>query len=381
MGGETTTIGEIEQMARELSAREVAETDDPILRNYLITQSYWELANSVTELIDGRDLVWPTFGSWASAQAGRHMRMESPAIARLAPPAVKQRIITALGRGNRRVFSDIAPPFERFVDFAQTADAHRLADADHRGPDELSDRLRDQLQLDPRPLTEHDDGQRLMIMAFTQYFLAIHEDDPDARAERVYVANCCVGLQEQMRIDCMLDHLLDVDSANDLAPWLLWPLAFGWWATGPIRWFAKVAGETGVDPLESLAGTVRHTEREVRIWEACLLKKQFSQVLGTSLFMNLRLDDGPLDINEDVPPFSEDRAFPPKLAEFDTCSPQFRAHLDEVLRWDDRPDTPKGSAAHNWSDLDDRMNYIVDLFRTRQQDTSLTRNPLSTETG
>jgi hypothetical protein len=379
MGGEHNLIERVERRAREMTSEEVAATADPIFRNYLITQSYWHLSEAMMDLLGRRDLVWPAFGAWASAQAGRHMRMESPSFARFAPRAIKHRIRDMLGRGNERVFSDIAPPFERFIAFARTERGAELAECAPEEPGRVAAALRDELNLDPRAISEHDDGQRLMIVAFSQYFMALHEDDSDSRAERIYVANCCVGLQEQSRIDCMLDALLDVEEANDAAPWLAIPVALTWWSTGPVRWLTKLLGTTGIGPLARLAHRVRRAERSARVWEACLLEDRFSQVLGTRLFMNFQLNGETLDIDADVPWASADSAFPQALAEFDTMCPQFRAYLDEVLRWDRTRDTTEGSAAMDWTDLGERMNFILDLFRTRQQDRRLALNPLSVE--
>lgn len=376
MGGEDNLIERVADLSRQMGPRDVADTDDPIFRNYLITQSYWQLSESMLDLLGRRDLVWPAFGAWASAQAGRHMRMESPRLARLAPSSVKARVIDMLGRGNQRVFLDIAPPFHRFIDFARSHHDGDLSACGAGGAQDIARRIREELELDPRSIDEHPDGQRLMIMALTQYFLALHEDDPDSRAERIYVANCCVGLQEQTRIDCMLDSLLDVDAANDIAPWVSLPVALAWWATGPLRWGIKLFATTGIGALEAAGRSVRRAEREARIWEACLMEERFSQVVGTRLFMNFQLNDQLLDIDDDVPWSSTDAPFPPALSEFDTTCADFRAYLDEVLRWDDSPDSTTGSGALDWTDLGERMDFILDLFRTRQQDLSLAVNPL-----
>ncbi|MGM0558130.1 MAG: DUF2515 family protein, partial [Myxococcota bacterium] len=379
MGGEHNLIDRIERRAREMNSAEIAATDDPIFRNYLITQRYWRLSEAMMDLIGRRDLVWPAFGAWASAQAGRHMRLESPAFARFAPRPLRRRIRDMLGRGNQLVFSDIAPPFEQFIDFARTRRGLELAECAPAEPDQIAASIRDELGLDPRPISEHDEGQRLMIVAFSQYFMALHEQNPDSRAERIYVANCCVGLQEQTRIDCMLDALLDVDAANDVAPWLAIPVALTWWSTGPLRWLTKLIATTGLGPIERLAQSVRRAERSARVWESCLLEDRFSQVLGTRLFMHFQLNGEELDIDADVPWASADAIFPDELAEFDTTCPQFRAYLDEVLRWDRTPDTTEDSAAMDWTELGDRMNFILDLFRTRQQDEQLAINPLTIE--
>ncbi len=64
--------------------------------------------------------------------------------------------------------------------------------------------------------------------------------------------------------------------------------------------------------------------------------------------------------------------FPETLASIE--SPELQAFL---ARWDRTPDTTAGSAAKDWNDIGDRINYIVDLFRTRQHDPNLLRPPFT----
>jgi hypothetical protein len=52
--------------------------------------------------------------------------------------------------------------------------------------------------------------------------------------------------------------------------------------------------------------------------------------------------------------------------------PELRAVL---ARFDRSPNTTRGSAAADWGDYGDRMNYVVDLFRSRQQARELVSPP------
>ncbi len=56
-------------------------------------------------------------------------------------------------------------------------------------------------------------------------------------------------------------------------------------------------------------------------------------------------------------------------------SPDLRALLDGPRGWDRTPDSLAGSAALDWTKLSDRMNFIVDLFRTRQADPTVFTPP------
>ena len=48
--------------------------------------------------------------------------------------------------------------------------------------------------------------------------------------------------------------------------------------------------------------------------------------------------------------------------------------VDEL---DYTPGTTQGSAACDWTDLGDRMNYLVDFFRSRQQERELLEPPFT----
>ena len=75
-------------------------------------------------------------------------------------------------------------------------------------------------------------------------------------------------------------------------------------------------------------------------------------------------------VGRDVVPPSGSPDFPVTLATIE--SPELRAFL---AQWDRTPDTQVGSAARDRSDIGDRINYIVDLFRTHQHDPALLRPP------
>ena len=48
-------------------------------------------------------------------------------------------------------------------------------------------------------------------------------------------------------------------------------------------------------------------------------------------------------------------------------------------QWDKTDSTGSPSGAHDWAVLDERMNFIVNLFRSRQQDATLFDPPYSPE--
>jgi hypothetical protein len=97
-----------------------------------------------------------------------------------------------------------------------------------------------------------------------------------------------------------------------------------------------------------------------------LREKAGVAAIGTQLLMSLRIGDDELSLGRDITP-AGDTHFPPHLQRFDNQSAYFRARLERVLALDRTPDTLEGSAATDWTRLSDRMNFIIDLFRSRQQ--------------
>ncbi|HEY2258610.1 MAG TPA: hypothetical protein VGH45_02790 [Solirubrobacteraceae bacterium] len=77
-------------------------------------------------------------------------------------------------------------------------------------------------------------------------------------------------------------------------------------------------------------------------------------------------------VSADVPTRSPS-PFPETLRTIE--DPELHRLLDGPQGWDRTPNTTDGSAARDWTQLSDRMNFIVDLFRTRQADRNLFTPP------
>lgn len=96
---------------------------------------------------------------------------------------------------------------------------------------------------------------------------------------------------------------------------------------------------------------------------------------ATECLMTLGLPDRVLRIGDDLPPLPYGSLFPSSLR-----SPSLPS-LVEILRELDRSrDSLRDTAAHDWTSLADRMNYLADFFRSRQQDLRLLHTPPFTET-
>jgi hypothetical protein len=96
--------------------------------------------------------------------------------------------------------------------------------------------------------------------------------------------------------------------------------------------------------------------------------------LITSRLLNYQLGAVRLSVYHDVPaPVGAPPGFPATLAHL--ANPDLLCFLDGAHGWDRTPDSLAGSAATDWTDIRDRMNYICDLFRAHHCDASLFATP------
>ena len=96
--------------------------------------------------------------------------------------------------------------------------------------------------------------------------------------------------------------------------------------------------------------------------------------LVTRHMLGFTVGTEPLRVSRDVPRVGS-RRFPDTLTTIET--PELADFLFGAQGWDRTPDTLTGSAAQNWTELEDRMNFIVDLFRSRQAEPALFAPPYS----
>ena len=365
-----------------MSIPTVAEVDaiaaiaDPVVRNLRITQCYHELSRAIA-LRTGASSVastssvppwpganWCTFATWASRQAGQTIRGEDFArmadelfgdprvsalltdVARLAasevrgssadalvgsirrvidPEGALRRAADAVAIGNRKVFAEIGREFARWLGTAAPA-----------GPPTAAQTEAFCSAFRPG---EPPDGQRLLREAFAAYGDACAAADPDARAERLLLANLLIGLHEQTRLQpeiaASLDAALDASTVKQRLLALLLPAQWLRARAAMSRWLGRpMPLDVAID---ALLAAVRRRMR----------------VLLTEAMMTLRLPGTVVHLARDV-----QGPFPAELARVD--HPALRSVL---VRVDPTPDSTAGSGAADWADLPDRMHFIADLFR------------------
>jgi len=94
--------------------------------------------------------------------------------------------------------------------------------------------------------------------------------------------------------------------------------------------------------------------------------------LVTARLLGVSIGHESMRVSENVAP-DRGAAFPVTLATIE--DPDLAALLDGPGGLDRTPDSLEGSAAHDWTKLSDRMNFICDLFRSRQLDPELFEPP------
>ncbi|HYH96292.1 hypothetical protein [Hyalangium sp.] len=351
--------------------KSIAAMENPVERNLAITQGYHDLSNALGEMLGKENANWATFGTWASKQAGASIRQEDlpkflmdaikgsgavgeklskmdDVLRKLGLPALPlgdiaagasealNNVSKAIADGNQFVFREIGQEMARFVDT-----------------------FKDDTQLDPAKLEkflgEIPAEKPLLKEAFTAYAKAQFEQDPNKKAELMLLGNNKIGLHEQTQLTPFIEKALNTPVKDTFRKILdqtidagIKALPFG------LEQGAKLLKKTGivdaaVNPLvDALAGVFRR--------------------LSTEHMMKLAVPGGALKIGNDLPPpaaFEKD-IFPPHLRSIE--NPELREVLGKLDR---SPDSLQGTGAKDWSKLDQRMNYIIDLFRSRQSDPHL----------
>jgi hypothetical protein len=353
---------------------QIAAMTDPVARNYAITQGYADIASQTADLLGKENANWCTFGVWASRQAGTSIRGEDlpkfmvdalhamPGLAAaegklnahlksmglpqlpafpdllLKSDAAQRQLCASLGEGNKIVFAEIG---REFAQFNQT----------FRG-----DTSYDQAKVDAY-LSHFTPDQAQLKQGFAAYAKAMFEADPKKKAELMLLGNDLIGADEQARLQDHIETAMNapdgvfheaiqgaLDKITNHLPW-------------PLKWFAKkeLNHFGGVDKLTQLAdGAFRKA--------------------ATGIMMRLGTPTENFKLGEDLPsPAGLGTPFPKDL--MDIQDPELQQVLAQL---DHSPNSLKGTGATDWSNYAQRMDFIGDLFRSRQQDQTLWDPPFAT---
>jgi len=368
------TVAEVNQIVAVL---------DPVIRNLQITQSYHELALVMTART-GICANWCIFATWASKQAGQTIRKEdfarlieeiqrsiisaqtaSDVVASaqafdskhseeeiqetiadvLNPLAAVNRASDAVARGNRKVYAEIGSEFARF--FATCLDDTAFDAA------KIADFCKGLRPGDP------PDGQQYLTQAFTYYYRAFFEPDISTRAQLLLLANIQIGYHEQTRLqpeiaEAMNAAFIDAHTFRTRFIKALFPFR-GWLARLRLFFLRLINRPSLFDQIiDNLLAEARHLAR--------LIITKYMMILGLP-------HDVILHLGQDVP-----GDFPESLKHI-TLS-DLEILLTQI---DPTPDTTHGYGTVDWSELPQRLHFIVDLFRCYQETSDLFDPPFTAE--
>ena len=349
----------------------VLAIDDRVLRNYWVTQTYSDLAAGLTPLLQPVTANWCTFGTWASDTVGRNIRGEnlpqwlharvvlhngmmgaiasvnqgsqgtllSECLQAVTPDhviAVVRELLGAcalnLSNGNTEVFAEIAPAAATFIA------SYGAQPVDH---DRARARVLELCQGAP-PF----EGVNRLEAGFSLWCDAMKETAQSTRSQLILAGSLQLGAHEQHHLQGAIAGSMDM-GMNQAAALYRERLV----SESPT--FARLAPSitSALDPLVHATGD---------LWGDLMTK-----LLGT-----IETPDGTLLLDHDVPPISGQPFMPP-----DVSPPKVKA-LDELLsRFDKSSGNGAGSAAADWVNLDDRMNFIANLFLSRHHRVDLFAPP------
>ena len=350
--------------------RQIAAIGNPVIRNVQITYCYSRLAAAFAAR-NGEGANWCTYATWASRQAGRAIRGEDllehlgrrldHARWLLHPIATLWRWLLRRGLFRRetrigRLTAELHTPFDAFECAGDAVARGNLKVFEEIGLEfarYLQERSADATFLDGLRPGDPPEGQRYLRQAFARYDRRRLERNPKVRAELAVLANLEVGLHEQTRLQPEIREALDAayTTQEDLgrrALEALVPSAARWWSV--VR-----------QPAIAVAGAVAAGAQRSA--------SKLAREVITESFMVLSLPDRVLALGMHLTD-----AYPEALAE------PADADLAELLaRFEPVPPAPDDCGARDWSDLDQRMHYIVHMFRALHFSEQLARPPFSPE--
>jgi hypothetical protein len=350
-----------------LSVEDIASEKDPILRNLLITQRYHEYAVQLRDAGIAEDATWCAFAVWASKTAGATIRREVlPARARdailnnddvqavlekfkrgiigrvvthlshdhlaTAIEAITGDVSDSIAAGNVLVFEELAPLFTELLAAHGSADpAHLAATTDAFAAMEAK--------------LAGDEETSGVAIAFSAYRDALFT--PSGRAPMILQANTLAVAHEQQRLQPAIETALNAAISDTLR---------------------KVVED---DMVHHVPTAEARRVLDGLMNELCRVLDDAWDSTLTELIMQLVTATEILDLRQDVPPLGGE-IFPPELADLSGT-----AAAEAVATWDKTKGTGAPSGARDWAQLDERMNFIVNLFRSRQRDPDLFNPPFT----
>jgi hypothetical protein len=344
----------------------ICKLRDDAYRNRWITFAYWNISQRLQSLI-GDNASWCTFSTWSSRTIGESLRLDKatrrieelkndeltetpghPWLLKLrywVTTRAKGAAQLALARGNRLIFHEIGYSVAELLDWVEDnpnfdLDAWQAYRTEHLEAHE-SDRL----------FPPADEEQ--LWTGLDCYYRASDARDEKVKAELVLKGNVLLGAYEQERADPMLKVALEP-----------FPGRF----VRVVRPVPHVPASLSLPPYRA-PWSLQHSSRFLREFSESFgaLMTRRVMALGAPLFVpKIR----PLGLGRGIPAPDDG---PPRYP--DALETLTDPDLSAIVQEHDRTSgAPENCGAHNWTRFNDRMNYIVNLFRAGQQDNNLYRD-------
>lgn len=349
----------------------IAKKSDPALRNLLITQSYHDLAKGLSNALGQENTNWCHFACWASKTAGTYIRNEEiPGMFRTMitksksykatvegleshiqgihpkletigimelPSTITADVSVQITLGNLKVYSELAPVFSMMI---EKFNPSRKVDLDSLNSILVT-------------LKEGDTasgGQQLLREAVSNYFRALSLNDPIEKAQLLLLANGQVGLHEQIRLQPYIKGSLDAPVADNIQE-LHQNLA------------ASAHKSLKGRILSALDHMIHPMEGELQIlWEK----------MATKVLMTLKVPGQTLHLGRPLPPPIGKPLYPMPLHKIQN------QELKNILMAYNALNVGRQEVlARDWARLNQRMTYIFNLFRSRQQVPSMFNQPFN----
>jgi hypothetical protein len=373
----------------------------PVLRNLLITQGYHELSRGFARMLGPEDITWFGFASWSSKTVGRFLQNEQ--LPRLLAEWLERAQPTAAGapplsaavhdmrayliKGNTEVFRELAPLFGRFLTTFETDREPDLARLERflaslaqgeSAPDHVA----------AHPATCEIEllrrgGQSLLRDALRHYYHAKFESDAKRKAERILLANLHIGMHEQTRLQTYIRGALEAPVRRLLAapPASARSSDYATWLSIQARnLFRRFATERVL--------TLSLPDSQLR------LGQDLRAAPGQPLIPTLLQDIEHPELGRVFSHYaaSSDSSRPARTLSLlaratDTCNCRRLFALDVPFTGNDAPratraaasrariencgTVARGTGAHDWASLHERMRFIIELFRSRQRNQRL----------
>jgi hypothetical protein len=330
---------------------------DMQLRNRRITLAYGDLSCRLADMLAAggpRQANWCTFATWSSKTIGNWIEEDDeheplprpwwmpPPVARGLDRLTRWLVIRdngatyrSLVAGNRFVFLEIGLAVTSFLEtFAVLAPTPEGREAQWDGYwDCVEALLEDLAELDPSWMLTETPPPADLRLGMRKYFEAMTCADPADRPLLVFAGNVLMAAYEQRRVD------------------------------GYVR--VSLALQTG----PAMRKLIRRRFDPDRAWYRRVPATLWARLM--TRFLVLEAPDEELHVCRPLPsPPGGGPMFPPDLTTI--TDPLVQALL---TRYDESDGRAEGRRVEDWTSYDERMNYITNLFRSRQQHAPLFTDP------